>query len=104
VIETEGYGLCGGSLEPTRRWQPHLATQPLHRGMIVYQDVRLQNARRAAGQAASNIVTVSVDEKPGVQEIANTAPNLPPMPGRHPEIGKCTVFSWVLGQPFRHPV
>ena len=51
--------------------------------LIVYQDVELQNARRAAGQTASNIITVSVDEKPGVQAIANTAPDLPPVPGKH---------------------
>src|SRR5450755_3193595 len=46
--------------------------------LIVYQDVELQNAKRAAGEAASGIITVSVDEKPGVQAIANTAPDLPP--------------------------
>src|SRR6202789_1671391 len=31
--------------------------------LIVYQDVALQNARHAAGEAAAGIVTVSVDEK-----------------------------------------
>ena len=33
-------------------------------------------------------ITVSVDEKPGVQAIANTAPDLPPVPGKHPKIGR----------------
>src|SRR5260370_3560296 len=56
--------------------------------LIVYQDVALQNARRAAGEAASNIITVSVDEKPGVQAIGNTAPDLPPVPGKHPTISR----------------
>jgi len=56
--------------------------------LIVYQDVELQNAKRAAGEAASGIITVSVDEKPGVQAIANTAPDLPPVPGTHPKIGR----------------
>jgi hypothetical protein len=56
--------------------------------LIVYQDVALQNARRAAGQTASNIITVSVDEKPGVQAIGNTAPDLPPVPGKHPNISR----------------
>jgi hypothetical protein len=56
--------------------------------LIVYQDVALQNAKRAAGEAASGIITVSVDEKPGVQAIANTAPDLPPVPGKHPKIGR----------------
>jgi transposase len=56
--------------------------------LIVYQDVELQNAKRAAGQSASNIITVSVDEKPGVQAIGNTAPDLPPVPGKHPRISR----------------
>ena len=60
----------------------------MRRVLIVYQDVELQNAKRAAGQTASHIVTVSVDEKPGVQAIGNTAPDLPPVPGKHPRIGR----------------
>src|SRR5271154_6473099 len=60
----------------------------MRRVLIVYQDVALQNARRAAGEATSNIITVSVDEKPGVQAIGNTAPDLPPVPGKHPTIGR----------------
>jgi transposase len=56
--------------------------------LVVYQDVELQNAKRAAGQAASSVITVSVDEKPGVQAIANIAPDLPPVPGKHPKIGR----------------
>ena len=56
--------------------------------LIVYQDVALQNAKRAAGQMASNIITVSVDEKPGVQAIGNTAPDLPPVPGKHSAISR----------------
>jgi transposase len=56
--------------------------------LIVYQDVELQNAKRASGQTASNIITVSVDEKPGVQAIGNTAPDLPPVPGKHPKISR----------------
>jgi len=31
----------------------------------------------------ADTVTISVDEKPGVQAIANTAPDLPPAPNRH---------------------
>src|SRR5712672_3937350 len=56
--------------------------------LVVYQDVALQNARRAAGEMASHIITVSVDEKPGVQAIGNTAPDLPPVPGKHPTISR----------------
>jgi transposase len=60
----------------------------MRRVLIVYQDVELQNAMRAAGIPASNVITVSVDEKPGVQAIANTAPDLPPVPGKHPKIAR----------------
>jgi hypothetical protein len=30
----------------------------------------------------------SYDEKPGIQAIGNTAPDLPPVPGEHPTIGR----------------
>lgn len=42
----------------------------------------------AGGSARSNVITVSVDEKPGVQAIANTAPDLPPVPGQHPTFAR----------------
>jgi transposase len=51
--------------------------------LMVYQEVSLQNAARASGEAAGSVITVSVDEKPGVQAIANTAPDLPPVPGKY---------------------
>ena len=35
------------------------------------------------GEDAGSVITVSVDEKPGVQAIENTAPDLPPVPGRY---------------------
>ena len=60
----------------------------MRRVLIVYQDVALQNARRVAGETASTWITVSVDEKPGVQAIGNTAPDLPPVPGKHSKIGR----------------
>jgi transposase len=51
--------------------------------LMVYQEVNLQNAARASGADAASVITVSVDEKPGVQAIANTAPDLPPVPGKY---------------------
>jgi transposase len=69
------------------RRDPHFEAG-MRRVLIVYQDVALQNAKRAAGQMASNIITVSVDEKPGVQAIGNTAPDLPPVPGKHSAISR----------------
>lgn len=49
--------------------------------LLVYREVALQN--QSNGELAPVIVTVSVDEKPGLQAIANTAPDLPPMPGKY---------------------
>ena len=34
------------------------------------------------------VAVVSYDEKPGIQAIANTAPDLPPVPGRHKTISR----------------
>jgi transposase/transposase-like protein len=55
--------------------------------LMVYQEVALQNERRA-DTATGRIITVSVDEKPGLQAIANTAPDLPPVAGKHPTVGR----------------
>ena len=41
--------------------------------LVIYREVALQN-QQSGSPLASNVVTVSVDEKPGVQAIANTAP------------------------------
>lgn len=49
--------------------------------LLVYQEVALQNQNN--GGLTPVVVTVSVDEKPGLQAIANTAPDLPPVPGKH---------------------
>lgn len=54
--------------------------------LLVYQEVEVQRA--AAPGTARPVITVSVDEKPGVQAIANTAPDLAPVPGRHAEVGR----------------
>src|SRR6202167_1816286 len=46
--------------------------------LLVYQEVALQNEGQAAG-AVPGVITVSVDEKPGLQALANTAPDRPPV-------------------------
>jgi len=51
--------------------------------LMVYQEVALANAAQALGEDAGSVITVSVDEKPGVQAIETTAPDLPPVPGQH---------------------
>lgn len=53
--------------------------------LCVYREVKLiKEAAAAAQQAPSDAVAiVSYDEKPGIQAIATTAPDLPPEPGVH---------------------
>lgn len=56
--------------------------------LLVYREVSLapaQGVRTADGRA---VLTVSVDEKPGVQALANTAADLPPVPGEPPTVGR----------------
>jgi hypothetical protein len=55
--------------------------------LLVYQEVALLNAMQRSGEGPA-VITVSVDEKPGLQAIANTAPDLPPVPGKHPNVGR----------------
>jgi transposase len=56
--------------------------------LLVYQAVSLQNEERKHTDAPPSVITVSVDEKPGLQAIANTAPDLPPVAGRHPKVAR----------------
>src|SRR5207244_1509555 len=53
--------------------------------LCVYREVKLiKEAAAAAKQAPSDAVAIiSYDEKPGIQAIATTAPDLPPVPGVH---------------------
>ncbi|MCP4372111.1 MAG: IS630 family transposase [Deltaproteobacteria bacterium] len=55
--------------------------------LIVYQEVNLQNKQSNTKEApSSRTITVSVDEKPGVQAIKNIAPDLRPIPGKSPQV------------------
>jgi transposase len=58
--------------------------------LIVYQEVQMQNQAAESGTsgATPDVITVSVDEKPGVQAIANTAPDLPPVAGKHSRVAR----------------
>jgi transposase len=56
--------------------------------LMVYRDVSIY-AQGAVHDARPNpIYSVSVDEKPGVQAIGLTAPDLPPVPGKAPAVGR----------------
>ena len=50
--------------------------------LMVYRDVSLYTEGAVHDARPNPIYTVSVDEKPGVQAIGLTAPDLPPVPGR----------------------
>lgn len=58
--------------------------QELH---IVYQEIHAQLEAPDDAEKPNKIITVSVDEKPGVQAIKNIAPDLPPTK-EHPTIGR----------------
>jgi transposase len=52
--------------------------------LCVYREVRvLKKAAAKSKQAGKPVAIVSYDEKPGIQAIATTAPDLPPEPGVH---------------------
>jgi hypothetical protein len=48
----------------------------------------LQNRSGGIAEVPLNMITVSVDEKPGLQTLANTAPDLPPVAGQQPTVGR----------------
>lgn len=51
----------------------------------VYKEVEILNNGLLHGEIKEpNIVTVSYDEKPGIQAIAPISPDRPPIPGEHP--------------------
>jgi transposase len=58
--------------------------------LLVYKELDLyhQTGELPKDDQQRPVITVSVDEKPGVQAIANTAPDLPPVAGEHPSIGR----------------
>jgi transposase len=58
--------------------------------LCVYREVKLLKERAAAAKkkASDAVAVVSYDEKPGIQAIATTAPDLPPEPGVHATFGR----------------
>jgi transposase len=57
--------------------------------LCVYPEVQLlkQSALAQEGEAPA-VAIVSYDEKPGIQAIATTAPDLPPEPGKHATLAR----------------
>ena len=60
----------------------------MHEVLMVYRDVSLYAQGAVPDARPHPIYTVSVDEKPGVQAIGLSAPDLPPVPGKAPTIGR----------------
>ena len=62
--------------------------------LCVYREVQvLKNAAAKSKKARSKksgkpVAIISYDEKPGIQAIATTAPDLPPVPGVHPAFAR----------------
>jgi transposase len=52
--------------------------------LCVYREVALLRE----SQDESHVAIISYDEKPGIQAIGNTAPDLPPQPGSHPAFAR----------------
>jgi len=60
----------------------------MHEVLMVYRDVSIHAEGATDARRPDPIYTVSVDEKPGVQALGLTAPDLPPVPGKAPAIGR----------------
>ena len=57
--------------------------------LCVYRQVQvLKKAAARSDKSAKQVAIVSYDEKPGIQAIATTAPDLPPVPGVHPTFAR----------------
>jgi hypothetical protein len=66
------------------RRDPNFETK-MQEVLLVYREVFMETSSNTRNQS---VITVSIDEKPGVQAIANTAPDLPPVPDKHPTIAR----------------
>jgi len=62
--------------------------QKMREVLLVYGEVEMQSEILGKGGRGPTVITVSVDEKPGVQAIANVAPDLPPVAGKYPALAR----------------
>jgi len=60
----------------------------MHEVLMVYRDVSIHAEGAVDADRPDPIYTVSVDEKPGVQALGLTAPDLPPVPGVAQGVGR----------------
>jgi transposase len=62
-------------------------TQKMNDVLVVYKEVNYQNEQPSSSQELP-IISVSIDEKPGIQALKNVSPDLPPVPGKRSYIGR----------------
>ena len=58
----------------------------MHDVLVIYKEIKTQ--RNSHSEQSKKIITVSVDEKPGIQALKNIAPDLPPIPGQYAHMGQ----------------
>jgi len=58
----------------------------MHDVLVVYKEIKTQSNNQ--NEQSKKIITVSVDEKPGIQALKNIAPDLPPIPGQYAPMGR----------------
>jgi transposase len=56
--------------------------------LLTYKEVEMIRTSDPKDKEASYVAVLSYDERPGIQAIQNVAPDLPPVPGKHPSIGR----------------
>jgi transposase len=56
--------------------------------LMIYRDVSIYRQDAVHDARPNPIYTVSVDEKPGIQALGLTAPDLPPVPGKASAVGR----------------
>src|SRR6202045_2487039 len=63
--------------------------QKMAQVLCVYREVQvLKKAAAKSKKSIKRVASVSYDEKPGIQAIATTAPDLPPKPGVHATVAR----------------
>jgi transposase len=56
--------------------------------LLTYKEVEMIRTSDPKAKEAPYVAVLSYDERPGIQAIQNVAPDLPPVPGKHPSIGR----------------
>jgi transposase len=90
--------LTGAELRPHKieyyleRRDPEFDTK-MAQILMVYREVqvlqeKLQSGDKAETDEGQLMAVLSLDEKPGIQAIGKVAPDLPPVPGKHPSNGR----------------